>query len=141
MDWSMFPPECKPFTLMSQGIGRQYMSQSVRQYHELSGNNFYSSDSGAIQRLPRYYMDRIFDPEVREEIQARSKAMIDRRDDAQLRRQGFKKIAKRSVYHGEEVVYTQIVPINKQRSEDQYLKKTLSLYYHLCQKWHENDLL
>lgn len=67
--------------------------------------------------------------------------MVDRRDDAQLRRQGYKKVVKRSVYHGEEVVYTQIVPIDRQRSEDLYRKKTLSLYNHLCQKWHENDLL
>lgn len=141
MDWDLFPPECKPFTLMSQGIGKQYMSDNVRRYHLDASANYYTSDSGAIQKLPRYYMDRIFEPTDRDAMQQHARDVIDHREVDALRRQGYKKIRKYVQRGSDEYVYTQIVPLDPQRSEDLYMKKTLALYNHLVDKWQTNDLL
>lgn len=60
------------FVLMSKGIGRQYINR-MKNYHEGSiETNFYPYFQFKIG-LPRYYKDKLFTKEEKEEIAAKVK--------------------------------------------------------------------
>lgn len=55
-DWK---PLANPFALISQGIGKRYLTVAGH-HHKKSLQNFVVNDSGERQRIPRYIKDKIF---------------------------------------------------------------------------------
>lgn len=55
-DWK---PLANPFALISQGMGKRYLSTNGHQ-HKKALQNFVVNDSGEKQRVPRYLKDKIF---------------------------------------------------------------------------------
>lgn len=49
-----------PFSLISRGLGIDYLSSSMVSYHHETLNNFALKPGGYRVKLPRYYMDKIF---------------------------------------------------------------------------------
>jgi len=54
------------FSLISKGIGSNYVTPSVKSYHTVDlSRNYLTKDGGSIIAMPRYYRDRIFDDDER----------------------------------------------------------------------------
>lgn len=54
------------FSLMSKGLGSNYVTDEIKQYHLADLNrNFLTKDGGDIISLPRYYRDRIYNDDER----------------------------------------------------------------------------
>lgn len=62
-----FDDRQKPFNLMSQGIGRQYMTEQKKEFHK-KGMASYMVHQGHKVQMPRYYKDRIFSESEKAEI-------------------------------------------------------------------------
>lgn len=60
------------FSLMSKNMGKNYLTPSIIKYYEDSQISHITLPGGYIQPLPRYYRDRLYTPEEREHINARS---------------------------------------------------------------------
>lgn len=54
------------FSLMSKNLGANYLSPAMHQFYESTGNTFLIDEGGYKQALPRYYRERLFTPEERE---------------------------------------------------------------------------
>lgn len=67
LDGVTYPEELKPFMLCSQGIGINYITDAIVEYH-----NERESDEvtlyGHKHKLPRYYKDKIFSDDLRASI-------------------------------------------------------------------------
>lgn len=55
------------FALMSKGLGSSYLSPQVVDYHK-NGKFSFLRKEGFLLSMPRYYRDKIFTPEEREEL-------------------------------------------------------------------------
>lgn len=54
------------FALMSKGMGKSYMTDRIRRYHNADLNrNYLTVDGGFKIAMPRYYKERIFDEDAR----------------------------------------------------------------------------
>lgn len=63
----------REFALMSKGIGKVYSdNREVQQYHNRIMENCVRDEKGMITPLPRYYKDKIFDEESREELRKKT---------------------------------------------------------------------
>lgn len=58
------------FSLMSKGMGKNYLTDQMIKYHEQTQNSFVTLPGGYLQSLPRYYRDRIFTLAERERMNA-----------------------------------------------------------------------
>lgn len=63
-DWT---PLVSPFALISQGIGRRYLTTNGHQ-HKKALQNFVVNNSGKKQRVPRYIKDKIFNRREKESL-------------------------------------------------------------------------
>jgi len=60
----------REFSLMSKGLGKNYLSNAVRRWH-IDGDRLYCViEDGKKISLPRYYRDKIFTPEQLEAVKA-----------------------------------------------------------------------
>lgn len=81
---SDFPEGCtKPFSLMSTkpGIGSNYLDLSTK-YHKDTQHFFVTSLGNQKKRMPRYYINKIFDKDEREQ---NSKSVFDRIDQDRIK--------------------------------------------------------
>lgn len=62
----------KPFSMISHGLGIDYLSEAILAFHRKGLINFATKPGGFRQKLPRYYMDRIFSEYQRLLIKKRS---------------------------------------------------------------------
>lgn len=63
----------REFALMSKGIGKSYSDNpEVVKYHNKIMENVVRDENGYITPLPRYYKDKIFDEEKREELRKKT---------------------------------------------------------------------
>lgn len=60
------PDIVPPFSLMSQGLGKNYLGDNVKRYHKKNLADYYTMEGGGKVRLPRYYRDKIFNVTERE---------------------------------------------------------------------------
>lgn len=67
----------RPFSLMSKGIGKQYLKNNEK-YHKENGD-FMVSNNNYKQVLPRYYKDKIFDFEDKRINNVQNKKRMDER--------------------------------------------------------------
>ncbi|MEM3318733.1 MAG: hypothetical protein QXT80_04215 [Thermoplasmatales archaeon] len=66
----------REFALMSKGIGKGYSdNESIKRYHNKNLENCVRDEKGFITPMPRYYKDKLFDEEKREEL--RKKTVIE----------------------------------------------------------------
>lgn len=49
------------FSRMSKGLGKSYLSESVKKYHKKKKNPFIVMEDGKKLPLPRYYKEKLFD--------------------------------------------------------------------------------
>lgn len=56
----------KPFSLMSKGLGIQYLTSSNMQWHLKNMASYVTLVGGQKQAMPRYYRDKIFDSYYRD---------------------------------------------------------------------------
>lgn len=56
------------FSLMSKNLGKNYLTPAMTRWHTANMFSFIQLPGGFRQALPRYYRDRIFTPEQREEL-------------------------------------------------------------------------
>lgn len=68
----------KPFSLMSHGLGIDYLSGSMIKYHRRTLNNFGVKPGGYKVKLPRYYQDKIFNQY--EKLVMKKRSDLNRRD-------------------------------------------------------------
>lgn len=54
------------FSLMSKGIGKNYLTQAVKRYHSQT-QNCYINDNGYNKSMPKYYKDKLYNTEQRSE--------------------------------------------------------------------------
>lgn len=57
--------EFKPFSLMSKGIGKQYIERMSNYHKKDSSRNYMIFDDGQKSRLPRYYREKLYSKHVR----------------------------------------------------------------------------
>lgn len=58
-DWRMSKGRVRVFNMMSQGIGKNYLSKAMVAWHK-SGRKNYAIINGEKRHLPRYYKNKIF---------------------------------------------------------------------------------
>jgi len=58
-DWRMSKGRVRVFNMMSQGIGKNYLTKAMVEWHK-SGRKNYCIMDGAKRHLPRYYKNKIF---------------------------------------------------------------------------------
>lgn len=58
-DWRMSKGRVRTFNMMSKGIGKNYLSPAMREWHK-SGRKNYCIVDGCKRHLPRYYKNAIF---------------------------------------------------------------------------------
>lgn len=57
------------FSLMSKGLGKNYLSDEVKTYHKSNyKNNFLTLEGGVKIPMPKYYRDKIFNDDEKEKI-------------------------------------------------------------------------
>lgn len=77
----------RPFCLCSNGIGSNYMSPDMVDYHRDTLSTFIVKDS--IKRaLPKYYRDRIFDDQMKMDIRFRNEKFIANETQTYLKKYG-----------------------------------------------------
>ncbi len=105
-----FIPE---FTLMSKGIGKQYVEKkSVQRMHKYDLKNYVVDEKGFKYNLPRYYRDRLFTEEEKEQISNNAKHEIKKLDSKE-----WEKELKDSKYYQKEM--------ERKRYNDYVAKKRL----------------
>jgi hypothetical protein len=58
----------KEFSLMSKGIGKNYMTDAIKQYHKNDlSRNYVTDDNGNIVAMPRYYRNHIYTEREKEQ--------------------------------------------------------------------------
>jgi len=75
-------PRENPFTLMSQGIGKNYMVNKTM--HQKLKRTTVKNNSGIETKLPRYYKERMFSKVEREAITAKQITEADKREIKQI---------------------------------------------------------
>jgi len=67
--WSPFvgrDDRVKEFALMSKGMGKSYLTDRIKAYHNADlSRNYLTVDGGFKIAMPRYYRDRVFDEDTR----------------------------------------------------------------------------
>lgn len=74
-----------PFSLMSKGIGKQYLTPQVVQSHKRRKANFVVHE-GVKWPMPRYYSDRVFTKMDRQVMAIEMEAKLDQRYRSELER-------------------------------------------------------
>lgn len=64
------------FSLMSKGMGKNYLTPEIIKYYETTQNSFLTLPGGFKQPLPRYYRDRIFTEAERETINSKTQSQV-----------------------------------------------------------------
>lgn len=63
----------REFALMSKGIGKGYSdNESIKRYHNKIMENCVRDEKGFITPMPRYYKDKLFNDEKREELRKKT---------------------------------------------------------------------
>lgn len=62
----------KPFSLISHGLGIEYLSDAMTRYHQRNLISFASKPGGFKISLPRYYKDKIFNTAQKAVMKSRS---------------------------------------------------------------------
>lgn len=70
----------KEFSLMSKGIGKAYMTSAMLDYHSDYTRNATYINNGLERPLPRYFREKIWTDEQREEIRLDQQMIHDRRE-------------------------------------------------------------
>lgn len=74
----------KEFSLMSQGLGKNYLTQAVKKYHKDDvRRNYVTGKGGHKLPMPKYYKDKIFTDEEKRQQRAHVK-IVTKQTDAQL---------------------------------------------------------
>lgn len=91
VDWSEYPDELNPSKckFISQGLGIGYLSDSIRDYHKNGLVTRYQSDL-LYSKLPRYYLDKIFDDDELERIKLTNRCYVNAEKAKLLRMFGLK---------------------------------------------------
>lgn len=76
-------PSIREFSLMSKGIGKNYLTDAIVDWHMFNAANYTVLPGGEKGVLPRYYKDRIFDEDVRRAFGEEAEAAY---YDAQMKR-------------------------------------------------------
>lgn len=53
------------FSLMSKGIGKNYLTPAIKQYHSDLENCFVTTENGYKMPMPKYYKEKLYDDEQR----------------------------------------------------------------------------
>ncbi len=53
------------FSLMSKGLGKNYLTPQMKEYHRTNLLSHVTLPGGALTSLPRYYRDKIFDDDMK----------------------------------------------------------------------------
>jgi len=59
--------ERRPFSLMSKGLGKQYMATHTKYHQDDISRNYMTKAGGTKSRLPRYYRDKVYSQKQRAE--------------------------------------------------------------------------
>jgi len=100
------------FSLMSKGMGLNYLTPAIIDYHETTQSSFVTLPGGYIQPLPRIYRDRIFTPEEREHIASKLSTGHERRLQKAFEKAG---------------------------GETEYYKNHVAMVQHEMRKFHKNQ--
>lgn len=67
----------KEKAFISKGLGLNYLSDELINYHRDGANSFTTMPGGVKQPLPRYFRDRLFTPEERSEMNEKTYARME----------------------------------------------------------------
>lgn len=104
-----YPSEVeKPFALMSKGLGKSYIER-CRSYHDGNLDRSYTrSENGHIGSLPRYYLEKLYSKEEREQIAVNRSKM--RKSPEEMypnsKENPFKRLADQKEYFASETLKT-----------------------------------
>lgn len=69
--WRDGDDRCPEFSLMSKGIGENYLTPQMRKWHldDLENRMCVPLEGGKIASMPRYYRDKLYSPEQRKRVE------------------------------------------------------------------------
>lgn len=85
----------KPFSLMSKGLGKQYLYDNWRYHKQLDENGdqiFTVRNNGKLQYIPRYYKDKLFGIKAKEKQSEKIINILD--ENTRIKQSHFKAIGK-----------------------------------------------
>lgn len=81
----------KEFSLMSKGLGANYITEKMKQWHKASPDRMYITiEDGKKISMPRYYKDKIYgdDPELKDHVAYLAKLRGDKKIENDIENQG-----------------------------------------------------
>lgn len=73
------------YSAMSKGIGSNYLTPAIKKYHKQNAIGYLTGPGGYLQRIPRYYKEKLFTPdELSEKLAWKKQVNLDAQEYAEF---------------------------------------------------------